>query len=71
MASVVAKIQDMDWWEVYEQVKELLQERRAQYALVGGVVVALLAKRLLSRSKYNLPPGPRGLPLIGNMIGMF
>ena len=71
MESVVAKIKDFDWWEVYEQVNELIQERRTQYALVGGVVVALVAKRLLSRSKYNLPPGPRELPLIGNMISKY
>ena len=71
MESVVAKVKELDWWEAYEQVKELLQERRTQYALVGGVVVALVAKRLLSSSKYNLPPGPRGLPLLGNMIGKY
>ena len=68
MGSLLAKMQDMDWWQVYEQVKDSLQERNTQYALVGGVVVALIAKRLLSRSKYNLPPGPRGLPLLGNII---
>ena len=69
MESLVAKVKDLDWWQVYEQVKDLLKERLTQYALVGGVVVTLVAKQLLSRSKYNLPPGPRGLPLLGNMIG--
>ena len=37
-----------------------------EWTLIGVVVVTLLLK-YLTRRKYNLPPGPPGLPYIGNI----
>ena len=42
-----------------------------QVALVGGtILLALLGIYLGSRPKaeYELPPGPRGLPILGNAL---
>ena len=39
------------------------------WTLVGAVVLGILV-RYLQRKKYNLPPGPPGLPFFGNVFAM-
>lgn len=35
---------------------------------LGAVVLALLLRSVSSKSSIPLPPGPRGWPIIGNML---
>ena len=51
---------------------EILLNRNGNWglAVLGGAVVILLAAGLYSqgtKSKYPLPPGPKGSPIIGNL----
>ncbi|KAN0084465.1 Cytochrome P450, partial [Tylopilus felleus] len=39
--------------------------------VIGGLVVLSLGRRAFGRrSSYPLPPGPRGIPFVGNVIGI-
>lgn len=38
--------------------------------LLSCVVVVLVSKFAIKRSRYPLPPGPKGLPLLGNALQM-
>ena len=64
MSMILDKLQALDW----EQIVELLQERNVQYGLLAGLVGVYVLRRMLRKPKYNMPPGPRGLPLVGNIL---
>ena len=64
MSVVLDKLQALDW----EQIVELLKQRNVQYGLLAGLVGVYVLRRMLRKPKYNLPPGPRGLPLLGNLM---
>ncbi|KAJ3553127.1 hypothetical protein NM688_g3783 [Phlebia brevispora] len=38
------------------------------FVLLGILVVSVIIHRLSSRRHYKLPPGPKGLPIIGNLL---
>ena len=64
MSIILDKLQALDW----EQIAELLKQRNVQYGLLAGLVGVYVLRRMLRKPKYNLPPGPRGLPLVGNLM---
>ena len=45
-----------------------IQNRNVQIAL-GTAATAFVLYKLLKPRKYNFPPGPRGWPVIGNLMG--
>lgn len=48
----------------------LNQKPSRGFAILGGVVILLVAGFLFTqgpKSKYPLPPGPKGSPIIGNL----
>lgn len=47
---------------------EFLLSGSLSSTLLVGVTVAILSYWLVQRWKYSFPPGPRGLPLIGNLL---
>ena len=67
MSVVLDKLQTLDW----EQIVELLKQRNVQYGLLAGLVGVYVLRRMLRKSKYNMPPGPRGLPLLGNLLSKY
>ena len=37
--------------------------------LLGGTAASLILYKLLKPQDYNMPPGPRGWPILGNLLG--
>ena len=64
MSIIMDKLPALDW----EQIAQLLQERNVQYGVLAGLVGVYVLRRMLRKPKYNMPPGPRGLPLLGNLM---
>ena len=68
LGDVTGYIRDLD----LDKLKHLdLGDRRVQVAIGTAVVtgiVSLYAIRQFTKKRYNLPPGPRPWPIVGNML---
>ena len=67
MSLISEKLQSSDW----EHIQELLQDIRVQCGLLAGLVGVYLLRRALRTPKYNMPPGPWSLPLLGNLLSKY
>ena len=68
MSLIVEKIQGLDW----EQIKELLQDRSVQCGMLAALVGVYVIRRALRTPKSsNMPPGPRGFPVVGNLMSKY
>ena len=48
----------------------IFTDNQIKAGLVVSVVSLLVLYKTLSNKKSKLPPGPKGWPLLGNMLGM-
>ena len=47
-----------------------IKDTQIQLAL-GGAATTFILYKLLKPRDHNLPPGPKGWPVLGNLLGMY
>ena len=63
-SSIMENFQSMNM----EKLLGMIRDRRVQCGVAASVVTLFVLQKL-TQKKPNLPPGPSGWPLVGNMFG--